>query len=290
MRGSGLAWLLVRSLSAARTLREVTNLQLRLLTAAIGLPAVLGLAWVGGWPFAVAAAIIALLAAAEFVHGWLIPSMPIRAVIPQAPTFGAAAMMVGGVHVAPAFVFLGLIFAGVFAVLGYSRTNAFGPRKPFRVYSWCLLYVGLALSALVLVRDAEDGRDWLFLGLLATFAVDTGAYATGKLIGRHKLAPRISPSKTWEGAAGGYAAGAGAVLVLNALFDTGVAFSTILPLALLLPPAAIAGDLFESWMKRRMGIKDASGLLPGHGGFLDRLDSIAFVMPLLYVFLRVAVL
>jgi phosphatidate cytidylyltransferase len=104
------------------------------------------------------------------------------------------------------------------------------------------------------------------------------------------MAPRISPGKTWEGAAGGFVAGAVAVLALNALFDSGVSTATVIPLALLLPPVAMLGDLFESWMKRRMGVKDASGLLPGHGGFLDRLDSLLAVFPLLYLFLELRVL
>jgi phosphatidate cytidylyltransferase len=152
------------------------------------------------------------------------------------------------------------------------------------------VYVGLLLSTLVLVRDVDDGRRWFFFGLLATFAVDTGAYAVGKLIGRHKMAPKISPGKTWEGAIGGYVAGAGACFALNGLLDGGTSAVTLAPLAVALPPFAIAGDLFESWMKRRMGVKDASGLLPGHGGFLDRLDSILFVFPVLYLFLRLRVL
>ncbi|MCK9520166.1 MAG: phosphatidate cytidylyltransferase, partial [Dehalococcoidia bacterium] len=117
-----------------------------------------------------------------------------------------------------------------------------------------------------------------------------GAYATGRLIGRHKLAPRISPKKTWEGAIGGYVAGVAAAFALNALLDTGVEWMTFSHFALAMPIAAIIGDLVESWMKRRMGVKDASGLLPGHGGFLDRLDSVLFVFPLLYVFLQVRVL
>jgi phosphatidate cytidylyltransferase len=233
---------------------------------------------------------VCFLAAAEFVHGWLLPSMPIVAVLPQASTFAIAPAVVAGAHVDTRFLWVGLAFAVLFAVLGYAPLRAIGPRKPYRVYCWCLLYLGFALATFVLVRDAELGREWFFLGLLATFAVDTGAYATGKLIGRHKMAPKISPGKTWEGAVGGYVFGAAAVLVLNRLFDTGVSVSTMLPFALLLPPAAMAGDLLESWMKRRMGVKDASGLLPGHGGFLDRLDSLVAVFPVLYLFLQLRVL
>jgi phosphatidate cytidylyltransferase len=259
-------------------------------TAAVGLPIVGAVAWVGGWPFALVAAAIALLAATEFVHGWLLPSMPVTAALPQLPTYGAAAVMVGGTHADWRFLVLGVVFAALFALAGYSHTNALGPRRPFRVYSWCLVYLGLLLSTLVLVRDADDGRRWFFLGILTTFAIDTGAYAVGKLIGRHKMAPKISPGKTWEGAIGGYVAGAGACFALNGLLDGGTSAVGVAPLAFALPPVAIAGDLFESWMKRRMGVKDASGLLPGHGGFLDRLDSILFVFPVLYLFLRLRVL
>ena len=267
-----------------------SNLQLRLATTAVGLPLVALVAWVGGWPFAIVAGAVALLASAEFVHGWLIPTMPIRAVLPQLPTFGATAVMVAGVHADTKFLWVGGAFALIFAAMGFARTNAFGPRKPYRIYAWCLLYIGLLLSTFVLLRDADQGRAWLFIGIFGTFAVDTGAYAVGVLFGRHKMAPRISPKKTWEGAAGGMVAGLAIILLLNRLFGTGVATSVVLPFAIAAPPAAMAGDLLESWMKRRMGVKDASGLLPGHGGFLDRLDSLLFVMPLLYVFLKARVL
>ena len=268
----------------------MSNLQLRLATAAVGLPLVAAVTWLGEWYFALVLAGIGLLAAAEFVHGWLIPSMPIRQVIPQVPTFIICPVIVAGVHADTRFLIVGIGFALLFAAVGYAPTNAIGPRKPYRVYCWCMLYLGLMLSTFVLVRDVELGREWFFLGLLSTFAVDTGAYTIGKLFGRHKMAPKISPHKTWEGAVGGYVAGTVAVLILNRVLDTGVSLTTMIPFALLLPPVAEIGDLFESWMKRRMGVKDASGLLPGHGGFLDRLDSLLFVFPVLYLFLELRVL
>ena len=268
----------------------MSNLQLRLLTAAIGLPIVVGVAWLGGWPFAFVLAAVAALATMEFVHGWLIPSMPIRHALPHFQTIAIAPVMVAAAHLDTRLLWGGLAFGALFALLGYLPTNALGPRKPFRVYSWAVVYLGLLLSTFVLVRDTEEGRSWFFLGILATFAVDTGAYATGRLLGRHKLAPKISPAKTWEGAVGGTLAGIGAVLALNSWFETDVSLATVLPLAIAIPPAAILGDLFESWMKRRMGVKDASGLLPGHGGFLDRLDSLLFVFPVVYLFLELRVL
>lgn len=266
-----------------------SNLQLRLLTAAVGLPLLCGVIYVGGWPFAVTAGAIAFLAAAEFLHGWLLPSMPVRAAFAQWPILGAIALMVVGAHIDESYLYLGVAGAALLAAMGYSHTNRFGPRRPYRVQSWCIAYVGVLLGLVVLARDLRDGREWVFLGILSTFAVDTGAYAVGRLIGRHKMAPKISPKKTWEGAAGGYVAGVAAVFGLNALFDTGVGPWTLSHFALVMPIAAMAGDLFESWMKRRMGVKDASGLLPGHGGFLDRLDSVLFVLPLLYAFVQIRV-
>jgi phosphatidate cytidylyltransferase len=242
--------------------------------------------WAGGWVFALVAGAVAFLAAAEFMRGWLMPSMPLQAVWPQATGFGAAAIMVAGAHWNENFVWLGLLFAAFFVALGYSKLLTKSPRKPYRVLAWCLVYIGALFATLVLVRDAEHGRAWVFLGILATFATDTGAFVVGKLIGRHKLAPSISPGKTREGAVGGWLAGAGAVFALNALLETDVSAAEVAPLALALPIAGQAGDLFESWMKRRMGIKDASQLLPGHGGLMDRLDSVLFVMPVVWVFLQ----
>ncbi len=266
------------------------NLALRLGTAAVGLPIVVGLAYLGGWPFAIAAGIVIFLAALEFQHGWLIPSMPLRDAqqfIPTAFACGSIAMFaIRGESI----VWMGVALAALLAAVGYSHTNRFGPRRPFKIMSWCVAYLGVLGASLVLLRDLPWGRDWLFIVLLSTFATDTGAYAVGRAIGRRKLAPKISPKKTQEGAVGGLIAGVAAVLLLNEAFDTVASTAKMLPLALLVPVVGQAGDLFESWMKRRMGVKDASGLLPGHGGFMDRLDSILFVMPVAYVYIRLVVL
>jgi phosphatidate cytidylyltransferase len=262
----------------------LSNLQLRLASAAVGLPIIVFLVFIGGWPFAIVAGIIALLAAGEFTHGFLIPSRPLAEVWALVPGFAAAGIMVAGAHATPAFVLVGLGIGAALWLAGLSRTNILGPRKPLRVYAGSIVYIGALFSTLVLLRNEESGRDWVLLALLCTFAVDTGAYAVGKLIGRHKMAPRISPGKTWEGAIGGFAAGFAAVAGLHALFDLPGEWAAILPLAALVPVAAVLGDLLESWIKRRMGIKDASGFIPGHGGFMDRMDSVLFVVPVVYLF------
>lgn len=193
--------------------------------------------------------------------------------------------MVVGSRVSWQFIVAGVVLAAMFAGAGAMRGEYLGPRRLFLALAGCILYVGVLGSTVVLVREADHGREWVMLGFLATFTTDTGAYAVGRLTGRHKLAPKISPKKTWEGAIGGYVAGFVAVFVLNDWLGTDVPWGTLLHLAVPFPLAAIVGDLFESWMKRRMGVKDASRLLPGHGGFLDRLDSVTLTFPLLYAFI-----
>lgn len=162
-----------------------------------------------------------------------------------------------------------------------------------------VLYVGVLGAHFVLLRDVGEGQRWLVVLLATVFATDTGAYAVGRTFGRHKMAPNVSPKKTWEGAAGGYVFGAAAAVIsilaldpappLDALGETVVGAygtATILAIALGTPIVAEIGDLVESALKRRLGVKDVSNILPGHGGFLDRLDSLLFAAPWIYWILQ----
>lgn len=147
-----------------------------------------------------------------------------------------------------------------------------------------MLYIGLTLSYLVLVRLLPEGESFLLFLLLVTWAADTGAYYVGTLYGQRALAPRISPKKTVEGLAGGFA---GATMLAFAAQWTFVPeFSNLdtLVLAILLTIAGLWGDLVESAIKRSVGAKDSGGLLPGHGGMLDRLDSLLFAAPAFYYY------
>ncbi len=158
---------------------------------------------------------------------------------------------------------------------------------PTRAHAW--LKLGAALLAIVpawlglvaLHRSTPYGHAWTLLGLMLVWSADTGAYLAGTRLGRHKLAPTISPGKTWEGVAGGVllalavAAAGGALLGIR-----GIAFVPLLLLALLTVAAAIVGDLFESLLKRHALVKDSGTLFPGHGGILDRLDSVFAALPL----------
>jgi phosphatidate cytidylyltransferase len=254
----------------------------RIASAAIGVPIIVLLIYVGGvWYVAVVAAALAV-AAAEYQHArrpWLDPVCVLAALIAGGIAVGAH----GDRIVWLAWLGAALVVMPVAALLSPVE----GDDAVIDVF-WTLggvTYVGFLGGFIVLLRDLDpDGRSWVYLAVLSTFAVDTGSYFVGRAIGRRPLAPTISPKKTVEGFLGGYACGFAAVLALNTAFDLGVDVPRIVLLGVLLPPLAAAGDLGESAVKRALGIKDASGLIPGHGGVLDRLDSILFTVTLVYLF------
>lgn len=143
--------------------------------------------------------------------------------------------------------------------------------------------VALPFAALIALRLDDAGLQWTALAFLVTFATDTSAYAVGRAVGRRKLAPSISPGKTWEGAVGGLVGAVAAAAALVTLL--GEIETRILPaiaLGLGVGVAAQAGDLLESKVKRLADAKDSGRLIPGHGGLLDRLDSLLPVFPLVY--------
>lgn len=141
-----------------------------------------------------------------------------------------------------------------------------------------VIYIGWLLSHLIALRGTVDGRNWVLFTMFVIFASDTAAFFIGSAIGRHKLAPGISPGKTWEGAIGGLC---GAVLIsllftLPSPLSIPLGWGQAIVLGLLVSLFGQLGDLLESLFKRRMGVKDSSSMMPGHGGFLDRLDSLLF--------------
>lgn len=140
-----------------------------------------------------------------------------------------------------------------------------------------ILYLAPAAAMLMLMREGERGFADVLTLIALVAAIDIGAYFTGRAIGGPKIAPAISPSKTWAGLLGGIL-GALAVLVLSArLSEATPAWWQVLGLAVLAAVVAQAGDFFESWMKRRAGVKDSGKLIPGHGGLFDRVDGLIAV-------------
>ena len=166
------------------------------------------------------------------------------------------------------------------------------PQKEGAFIGWAwtiagILYIGWLLSYLVALRGLDDGRNWVFLALFVTFASDTSAFFAGRALGKHRLAPNVSPGETWEGAIAG---ALGAIIVsllfilhtpLQAPFDYW--WQAIL-LGLAVSIVGQLGDLIESLFKRNMGVKESGRSIPGHGGFLDRIDSVAFAGIVVYYY------
>lgn len=140
------------------------------------------------------------------------------------------------------------------------------------------VYVGGSLAAVALVRDFPPSGAWVFLAMALAWGSDTSAYFVGRKFGKTKLAPRISPKKTLEGAAGGLAASVVCAVVIS-FFIPALEFFDAIALGIIAGTAGQAGDLWVSVLKRSSGVKDAGGILPGHGGILDRADALAFTGP-----------
>jgi phosphatidate cytidylyltransferase len=164
-------------------------------------------------------------------------------------------------------------FAEVKPVTGEVSTLAFG-----------LLYVPLLLSFLALLRNEPQGVHWIFLLLLVVMAGDSTAYYVGSSCGRHKLYPTVSPNKSIEGALGGLVGSVGGAFIAKATFFPDLSVVDCLLAATAMGLLGQLGDLFESLLKRSCGVKDSGGIVPGHGGILDRLDSILFAAPVAYCY------
>jgi phosphatidate cytidylyltransferase len=147
------------------------------------------------------------------------------------------------------------------------------------------IYIGLPVGALVAVR-AFAGPRVLFLLMLTVMVSDTAQYYTGRAFGRRPLAPAISPKKTIEGAVGGFVFGTALFVGAGAWWVPGMPVIFRAGLGLAVVALGIAGDLFESMLKRSAGVKDSSALIPGHGGVLDRIDALLFAAPVYYIVLK----
>jgi len=266
-------------------------LKKRVITALLGLPLLVAVVWFDKplpW-FTVFIAIWGLLAAYEFyrlvgvsgiysltVFGLFFTLLII--ISPHCPSSFAA----------PLLVTLAVVLPLIWLVLRQRVEGA------FTGWAWMVvgfLYVGWMLSFLVDLR-LEAGRNWVFFALFTTFGSDTAAYFVGRVLGRHRLAPRISPHKSWEGAIGGML-GAAAVSLLftlsTPLYIT-LSIGQGIVLALLVSIFGQIGDLAESLLKRNTGVKESGTVFPGHGGFLDRMDSVVFAGVTVYLYYTLIVL
>ncbi|MBV8926559.1 MAG: CDP-archaeol synthase [Bradyrhizobium sp.] len=252
--------------------QDQRNLLLRIAAAVVLAPLAIGAAYAGGWFWAALAAIGAI---GLFVE-WLAVTSAVR----RRPA--AVAGVVALVLAAPFLAVGNLPGAVVVLALGLLAV-AFRAAAPRR---WALagfIYAAAAELASVLVRlDRVKGLPALILVLLVVWATDIGGYFAGRAIGGPKLWPRVSPKKTWSGAIGGFVASLVVAIAFSAS-DLGQTLPLMI-LAAMLSIAAQFGDLFESAVKRRFGVKDSSHIIPGHGGVMDRLDGFVAAIVLAAIF------
>ncbi|MFC1899226.1 phosphatidate cytidylyltransferase [Chloroflexota bacterium] len=259
-------------------------LKKRLITALIGIPLIVLPIWFGQLWFTVIVAVWGVLAGYEFYKmAASAKAQPITfigligillfVVSPHINHEGTLPLLLTSIVVIPLIILL----------LRHKEERNFG--------SWVwtisgILYIGWMLSHFVALRNLDGGRNWIFLAFLVTFAYDSSAFFVGRTWGRHYMVPSISPKKTWEGALGGVS---GAIFVsLLFLIPTPlqlpITFWQAILLGVMISVFAQVGDLVESLLKRSTGMKESGTLLPGHGGFLDRIDSIVFAGIVVYYY------
>jgi phosphatidate cytidylyltransferase len=251
----------------------------RLAVAAILLPIVLGVVWLGGWwlfGLAVVGGVLAL-------HELYAMARSLRPIV-LGGYGGLVLTLLGAQLGGTTWLLAGILSTFVAALLVFfvssARQNAV---SGFAVTLLGVAWVGGGLAHFMLVRDIPvDGRLLVFTILLTVFADDTAAFFVGRTIGRHRLAPAISPGKSVEGFIGGTLAGV--AVSFFALYEQDVVSTgESLLLGLVIALAATLGDLFESAVKRDLGVKDSGSLLGGHGGVLDRVDSLLWAGPAAYI-------
>ena len=257
----------------------------RWLTGLIALPLLIYLIYLGGLPLYLLIAAGSLLGLYEYFKIVLAPG----AKIVSATTLTAAVSGVGLLWAAHAglpeamvaVAAVNMIAAAVIVVAQVGRHPEIleAVKKQFQGF----LYIPLLLSFIILMRNSDDGMRWVLLLLCVVFSGDTAALYVGTLIGRHKLAPAISPGKTVEGSIGGLTAGLLIGLLAKYFMLPGIGWAATAVFCIIVGAAAQLGDLFESSLKRASNVKDSGTILPGHGGVLDRIDALLFAAPVAYL-------
>ena len=247
----------------------------RIVVSLVLLPVILGIVWLGGWWLFAAALVGGLIALHElYSMGRGLRPLVLGGYVGLILTLlgaevGEVSWMVGG-------IFATIVIA--FVVFGFSDARP-SATAAISLTLLGVVWVGGGLATFMLLREIpEHGRLVVFTVLIAVFADDTAAYFVGRTIGRHKMAPTISPGKSWEGFIGGTIAAM--AVAFFAMYDQG--FLTDIEAVALGAAIAVSstlGDLFESAIKRDLGVKDSGRLLAGHGGVLDRIDSILWAGP-----------
>lgn len=266
----------------------------RIITAIIGIIVTIFIVNYGQSLFAIAALILTLLAWHEFYN------MMFRLEIEVSYSLGIVncILLWGSAWLGNSRELLAVVMIAAFIVL--AKTVISHASFNFRDAAYTItgqIYIGLSFAHLVLLRFTDNslylttklgalpaGAAYLWLAFVGTWASDTFAFFVGTKFGKHKLAPAVSPGKTWEGTLGGIVGSIIGVLALGYVWQISLVHSAVI--GLLVGLVAPIGDLVESAMKRYAGVKDSGRLLPGHGGVLDRFDSIIFAVPTVYYYIH----
>lgn len=257
-----------------------SNLRQRAMSATVLAPLAVLAVWFGDW----ALLLLVSAAAALLANEWSVmsaPRAPLRVALAITASVLLALFSAYLGHYAAAWV-LGLLATVVCALV--ARNVAERPAEA----AFGAIYIGAPCIALSWLRDSPQGLSWTILLLSVTWAADIAAYVVGSIVKGPKLWPRYSPNKTWSGFVGGLAASVLAAMAVAAASRTPVAGLAFEPLVLSIPAAGLmglvgglatmVGDLLESMLKRRFGVKDSGDLIPGHGGLLDRVDGLMFAI------------
>lgn len=262
-------------------------LKQRLVTAAIFIPLIIILVWFGAPWFSIFLAIVVLIGTFEFLR--MTEGFDKRCPLTYFGLLWSLAIALSpyykGTNILPV-VMASAVVVSLIWLLFYSPRE-----KAFHNWAWMLagvLYVGWMLSYWINLRTLGDGASWVYLAMFSVFANDTGAFFVGRAWGKRPLALAISPGKTKEGALGGILS---AIVVAIIIYQIPILFSystleywQVILIGGLIGIFAQLGDLVESLLKRNIGVKESGNLLPGHGGVLDRFDSLIFVGAMVYYY------
>ena len=267
------------------------NLAQRIIIAAVAIPIIIFLVFSGGDVFLAFILLLAAIGIIEYLlQGGLRPQSPFF-IIPFIGAVGAVWLTGIGRGAYGSLSLLGVfLLIGMMLAVGKEPVDKLFARLTYIV--WGSFYIGLLYPFVYLIRgeagwmEAAPGRWWLSFLLGSLWLGDTAAMFFGKSFGRHKLAPAVSPNKTIEGFLGGFVGVLVVAMVFKIFWLRDIAAYHLIALALLIALFGQLGDLAESLWKRSLAIKDSSHIIPGHGGVLDRFDSLLFSAPVVYVYLK----
>ncbi len=230
------------------------------------------------------------LSTALRLKGWYVPRIPsvVGSVLLMPAAFygGAQYQWLGALGIVAALILWRTVHL-IWERREEARQTISRTIRDFAASAFVVIYVPLMISFTMLLLRREDGANWVIAFVVTVALIDTAGYLVGRKFGRHKMAPGVSPKKTWEGLLASISAGALSAVLFSTLllgleWWLGILFAGLLLLA------AVFGDLAESLIKRDLGVKDMSSLLPGHGGIMDRLDSILPSALITFLFMQLA--